>query len=94
MAYYNNYDPRGGYNQGGYPPRGGYGVPRGRQPFDPFHNPNIPFEIGQKVIHTATGLELSVIRFGREQVECRKPDLSSAWFYAYELEPIAPVVPK
>ena len=40
------------------------------------------------MIHTATGMELSVVRFGREQLECRKPDLSTVWLYEYELEPV------
>lgn len=48
-----------------------------------------PFEINQPVRHIATGVRLVVIRYGREQVECRKPDLSSDYFYLYELEPIS-----
>lgn len=47
-----------------------------------------PFEINQPVRHIATGVRLTVIRYGREQVECRKPDLSSEYFYLYELEAI------
>lgn len=94
MGYYNDrYDRRGGYDRydrgydrdygrGGYD-RGGYDRPS----FDRMNsNGRFHFEIGQKVIHVATGLELSVISFGREQIECRKPDLSTGWFYEHELE--------
>lgn len=98
MAYYNDdrYDRRGGGNYGygrdnygrGYDDRrGGYG--RDRQGFDRFDgHGRFRFDIGEKVIHTATGTELSVIGFGREQIECRKPDLSTGWFYDHELQPI------
>lgn len=47
-----------------------------------------PFDINQPVRHIATGIRLIVIKYGREQVECRKPDLTSDYFYLYELEPI------
>ena len=33
-------------------------------------------------------MELSVISFGREQIECRKPDLDTVWVYEYEIEPM------
>lgn len=49
-------------------------------------NTNRPFKINQAVRHIGTGAKLIVIRYGREQVECRKPDLSSDYFYIYELE--------
>ena len=68
---YNDFSPRGGFND------------RGREPMD------CPYEINQPVRHVATGIKLTVIRYGREQVECRKPDLSSEWFYLYELEPFS-----
>ena len=90
--YYNDDRNRrnGGYNESrrndcgynGYGPRGGYDN-RGREQMD------CPYEINQPVRHVATGIKLTVIRYGREQVECRKPDLSSKWFYLYELEPIS-----
>lgn len=101
MPYNNRYydDRRGGYNRGGYndrrgyndryndngryDDRGGYNSPRDR-----FQNNGFRYEIGQKVRHIATGLELSVISFGREQIECRLPDLSASYFYESELEPI------
>lgn len=87
---YNNYNNRG-YNSR----RGDYDN-RGRDPYyggngydsrdrDPMPR---PFEINQPVRHIATGIRLVVIKYGREQVECRKPDLSSDYFYLYELEPI------
>lgn len=94
MGYYDNYDRRGGggyggRDNGGYG-RGGYG--RGgydRQPFDRMDGRGrFRFDIGQKVVHSATGIELSVISFGREQIECRMQDLSTAWFYEHELEPV------
>ena len=46
-----------------------------------------PFNIGDRVVHKATGTELTVISYGREQVECRKPDLGAEYFYLHELEP-------
>ena len=90
---YNNYNNRNGY-RGGYDNRG-----YGRNPgYGGYNNggydgryeaaPPIPFELGQMVRHRATGTELSIIRIGREQVECRMPDLTSAWFYVHELEPM------
>lgn len=89
---WNNY--RGGYGgRGGYDDRrGGYDDRRGggynRRDFDRFSNPGSQFDIGQKVVHIATGLELSVISFGREQIECRKPDMSTVWVYEHEIAPI------
>ena len=81
-------DRRGGYGDRGYDyddRRGGGGYGRGGydEPQRQFR-----FDIGQKVIHTATGQELSVVRHGREQLECRKADLSTVWLYEYELEPV------
>lgn len=93
MGYYNNrnrgYNP--GYGSGGYNPGWGGTAPyQGRQQFDKFNNPTFGFDIGEKVIHSATGIELSVISYGREQLECRKPDLNTIWCYPHELEHIAP----
>lgn len=84
MAYYEKYrrSDRGSYNRG-------YGDNRGGGYDDRDRGPACPFSINQPVRHIATGVKLSVIRIGREQIECRKPDLSSEWFYEYELEPIA-----
>ena len=48
---------------------------------------NRPYDLNQPVRHIATGVKLIVINYGREQVECRKPDLSSDYFYLHELEP-------
>ena len=99
MGYYNN--DRNGYNNRGYDRRGGYdrrdnydrGYDRGgydrRGNYDRgYDRPDFPYEIGQKVIHKATGLELSVINYGREQLECRKPDLGTVWCYVHELAPL------
>lgn len=73
-----DYPPYPPYQQGGW---------SGPQPtYD--EGPQYAFQIGQMVRHKATGTELSVIRYGREQLECRMPDLSSNWFYPHELEPI------
>ena len=96
MGYYNDdrgygrggYGGRDNYRGGGYDRRGGGYDRRDRAPFDRFSNPNSRFDIGQKVIHKATGMELSVISFGREQIECRKPDLDTVWVYEYEIEPM------
>lgn len=81
MPYYNDRDYRRGYDRPRYDDRRG-GYDNQDQPRQ------FRFDIGQKVIHTATGTELSVVRFGREQLECRKPDLSTVWLYEYELEPV------
>lgn len=90
---YQNYNNRGGYNggynNGGYNRNyGGYnngGYPQQR--YEPAPAP-IPFNVGEMVRHRATNTELSVVRIGREQVECRLPDLTSQWFYVHELEAI------
>ena len=89
-----DYGSRGGYNdrRGGYGDRG-YGGGWGggyndRRDFNRFDNHGFKFDIGQKVLHIATGTELSVIGFGREQIECRKPDLNTVWVYEHEIEPI------
>jgi len=73
---------RNDYGRGGYNDRGGYYPNQGYQP----QPQDFPCDIGQVVIHKYTGEELTVIRFGREQVECRLPNLSSDWFYIHELE--------
>lgn len=73
----------GGYDRRGY--RGDY--------YDDYRGDNgggshnCPYQINQAVRHIATGTKLIVIKIGREQVECRKPDLCADWFYLYELEP-------
>ena len=101
MGYYGNndrYDRRGGgdYGRGGgYGGRGGWGGGRGGWDgggyggYDRNNDRRFRFEIGEKVIHVASGLELSVISYGREQLECRKPDLTTGWFYEHELESIS-----
>lgn len=89
MPYYNDrYDRRGG----GYRNDRDYDYrDRGYDRRDSFDRMNshgrFRFDIGQRVIHKATGTELSVVSFGREQLECRKPDLSTVWLYEHELEP-------
>lgn len=97
MGYWNGqqrggyYDRRGGggYDRRGYDNRGYDRGPSYSGPdFDKFHNPNSKFDIGQKVIHNATGIELSIISFGREQIECRKPDLDTIWVYEHEISPM------
>ena len=79
-GYYPRYDNYGGPGPQGYPP---YQPQR-----DPMENPGFPFDIGQVVRHKTTNEELTVIRYGREQLECRLPNLTSQWFYVYELEAI------
>ena len=81
-GYYRDrgYNDRGGYNRGGYNDRGGYDRQMDQQQ-------DQPFEINQPVRHVGTGAKLIVIKYGREQVECRTPDLRSEYFYLYELEP-------
>lgn len=97
---YQNYNNRGGYNNRGYrggydrpyDNRGGYDRPYENRPYDGGYQPqpNCPYEVGQIVWHRASGTELSVIRIGREQVECRTPNLDSQWFYLHELMAEAP----
>lgn len=84
MYGYGGYNRRGGYNNRGYNYNRGYNNNRNynRQP----QYQTGMFDIGDKVIHRATGTELTVISIGREQYECRKPDLSNGWFYEHELE--------
>ena len=74
----NNNRNNGGYNNN----RGGYS------------NNDYPYEINEPVRHIATGVKLIVISYGREQIECRKPDLSAEYFYPYELEPFTEEVNK
>ncbi len=78
------------YNGVGYGNRRGYGGDDGREYYDKYNGPvqNCPYQINQTVRHIGTGAKLIVIKIGREQVECRKPDLGADWFYLYEIEPI------
>ena len=99
MGYYNDrrYD-RGGYgrdNRGydrgydrGYNDRGDDRGGYGRGDYPP--REECPFSIGQKLRHKYTGTELFMIREGREQIECRTPDMRTEWFYIHELEPAEP----
>lgn len=80
----NNNRNNGGYNNN----RGGNGS-WGNNNYnnDGYNNNYYPYEINEPVRHIATGTKLIVISYGREQIECRKPDLSAEYFYPYELEP-------
>lgn len=73
-----------GYNGCGYDNRGGGYDNYGR---DNYQQNNTPFQLGDIVRHVGTGTKLIVINFGREQIECRTPDLRSEYFYIHELEP-------
>ena len=73
-----------GYNGRGYDNRGGSYDNYGR---DNYQQNNTPFQLGDIVRHVGTGTKLIVINFGREQIECRTPDLRSEYFYIHELEP-------
>lgn len=87
MAYNDRrYNDRGGYN--GYNSRGQGYNDRDRGYNDRSYDR--PFNIGDPVKHRATGTILYVISFGREQIECRKPDLSAEYFYEHELAPVSP----
>ena len=72
------YDNRGYDNRGGN--YGGYGR-------NNYQQNDTPFQLGDIVRHVGTGTKLIVINFGREQIECRTPDLRSEYFYIHELEP-------
>lgn len=61
--------------------------PQRRVPDVGFNPGTFSLELGDLVRHRTTGLEMTVIRFGREQVECRiHADMSPNWFYESELE--------
>ena len=78
-----------GWGQGGYPNGRGWGGPPAGGPWGGPPQPRqFSFSIGEKVLHVASGIELNVIGYGREQLECRKPDLTSEWFYEHELAPL------
>lgn len=87
MAY-NNYNNNGynngGRNNGNFNNRNNSGWNNNQ---NGYFNNDRPYELNQPVRHIATGVKLIVINYGREQVECRKPDLSSDYFYLHELEP-------
>ena len=70
------------YNNGGYNNNQNY-----NNGYDNNNYIDRPYEINEPVRHIATGVKLIVINYGREQVECRKPDLSADYFYLHELEP-------
>lgn len=70
------------FNQGGWNGGGGWGAPSAGP------DRRFQYDIGQKVIHSATGMELSIIGYGREQLECRKPDMGVVWVYEHEIEPM------
>ena len=95
MAYNNNNYNNGGYNRnnnnrnnGSWNNNQNYNSnPNFNQGFNGQQGYDRPYEINQPVRHIATGVKLIVINYGREQVECRKPDLSADYFYLHELEP-------
>lgn len=51
-------------------------------------NAQRPFAMNQIVRHIGTGIKLTVIGYGREQVLCRKPDLGTDYFFVHELEAV------
>ena len=78
-----DYDRRGGYDRPPYDDRRGrnYGYD------EPVNN--FKFSVGQKCfLKDFPDTVVSVIRTGREQYECRLPDLNTQWFYEHELEAV------
>lgn len=61
--------------------------PARRVPDVGFNPGTFSLELGDVVKHRTTGLEMTVIRFGREQLQCRiHADMSPNWFYESELD--------
>lgn len=91
----NNYGRNGGYggNDRGYnDDRGygrGYGNDRGyRDGYDQNQPRNFLYDVGQRcILRNYPDVIVSVIRQGREQYECRLPDLTTQWFFEHELAP-------
>lgn len=77
-----NWDSRDSRDYGGYPPEnrgyGGYS-----------NDVSLKYNIGQrcKLVNFPDTI-VAIIRLGREQYECRLPDLTTQWFYENELEPV------
>lgn len=99
MGYY---DQRGGrapyrgnnnYERGYYPNNRGYnsGRPQYSDPgYSPYDGPqnNGKYNIGDVLNVIGHNITVHVVRIGREQYECRLPDLRTEWFYEHELEPV------
>lgn len=91
-----NYDDRGNNNYGGprnrdygggYDDRRGYNNDRGYRDYAPQNN--FKFSVGQQCyLKQFPDTVVTIIRCGREQYECRLPDLRTDWFYEHELEAI------
>jgi hypothetical protein len=71
---YNNYNE--GYNDNG-----------GRYRDDGYNQRQFKFQRGDRCHLTANpDIKVNIIRIGREQYECRLPNLNTGWFYEDELE--------
>lgn len=86
----NNYNNRGGWGgppDDGYPPQQQY-----RQRDDRYVDQapmDFKYSIGQRcALKYNPEQQVVIIRLGREQYECRLPNLSTDWFYEHELVPI------
>lgn len=86
----NNYDQRGYYpNNRGFNERSQYSDPGyGRGGYDDRPQNNGKYNIGDVLNVIGHGITVHVVRIGREQYECRLPDLRTEWFYEHELEPV------
>lgn len=89
-GYNNNrgYDDRRSYRDDR---RGGYDRfdrdDRDRRDYPP--QQQFAFNVGQKcTLKDYPDVVVSIIRQGREQYECRLPNLSTQWFYEHELQAI------
>lgn len=92
----NGYRNNGGNYRGGYQQNGGYDYRNNngsgyrnnnnyRQRNEQFVQLN--YQIGDRCRVRGTDIEVTIIRLGREQYECRiMSDLRTEWFYENELE--------
>lgn len=95
MGWNNNYGNRrdGGWG-GSYGPRGGYRDDRyenrnGRGYYEQQPMQNFLYSRGQKcALRANPSIVVNIVRIGREQYECRLPDLRCEWFYEDELMPV------
>lgn len=87
----NGYGNNGGYNNGGYNNNNnGYRGNNGGNGFRQQREQNfvqLNYQIGDRCRVRGTDIEVTIIRLGREQYECRiMSDLRTEWFYENELE--------
>ena len=76
MGYYNNGRYDGGYNH----------RPRDRYNDRKESTMEFKYKVGDVCrLNANPDIQATIIRIGREQYECRMPDLRTIWFYEHEL---------